>query len=451
MATIIYNGNTPEGDVTGQNELALKVYPFGMCFQVDNDDIRIVGRNVNASFELEQTSELDLNSLEGPLFDEAWAFHPNQTFVYYFTGSSSYEPVAAYDTTTGEFVGEYGVDSSSGTNGPGVIENGVLSSNKDADGNNYLLGFGFNGYNMHLMDIDTEDGVPTYLDHLNYGAGGPTGGGAFAPLPPGENGDARWIFSQCGAVVDVDEFPQRYNLVTYTGGSLVLTELAEWIGVSDSPFTGNLNVNQVGMIVEDRENGQWIFVHEDDTTSNCIVGAVSKSDTSTLVWETILPDGLNGYYQEYCGSVIQGSLLGVPCTDTAYLIDTRDGSILDQGSSPSAAAPSAAYWDGNSRALFITSADEEVLLHRVEFTNVPPRGAPDESTNAIDEATILRSSDITAVVDANAVNIQTLLEGLVDATPTNNPSLTIDLNGYELSNLAPDSGDDNEVARQASE
>lgn len=449
MGAIVYNGNTPPVTVSGAGQTSMKVMPFGAAFDI-SADTRIVGKEVNSSFELAQLSDLDVDSQGRSTVAEAWSYHPHQTYVYSFIGLANKETIATYDGTTGEFVGSYGVSSGLGSNGPGVVPNGALSSNRDALGNNYLLSFGLIGFDMQLMDIDTEDGVPTYLDHLDYGAGSVDGRGAFAPLPPDENGDARWIFSQCGAVVDTDRFPQTYNLITYTGGSLVRTEIAQWVTNDATVFTGDVNVNQVGMILEDHENDQWIFVHRDDSSGNCIVGAVSKSDTSILVWETLLPDNLNGYYREYSGSLIQDSLLAVPCNNTSYLINTQTGTVVDSGPSPTI-ADHGAYWDGLRRALFISSSDEDTLLHRLEFTNAPAREAPEESTNAITIDPILRSSDVTAVVNENAGNIQALLSGLVDATLTNYPSLTIDLNGYSFTNLAPDSGNDNEIARQPSE
>lgn len=129
-----------------------------------------------------------------------------------------------------------------------------------------------------------------------------------------------------------------------------------------------------------------------------------------------------------------------------FLVDSRDGTISDPITGGSWGFKGD-YVDITEFSVWTSNFSTEGTVLRLDYsgggdtypttpTYPDPLPLPPESPEF---AAVLRSSDLTAVVNKNALQLQALLATLMDKAEEGNPQLTIDLNGFSLLNLGASS------------
>ena len=207
----------------------------------------------------------------------------------------------------------------------------------------------------------------------------------------------------------------------------------------------------------DQPRNQAIIMCEGDV-SGLIVLAVDLDDNTQINWRTVIggtiigSTGVTHYdaiYTSYTFPIVRDSGGDI----AAELIDMRDGSIIDSGvfdmdGDDGTGQFHSYFWDELRNSLYVSTNDDDAPVVRLTFSELSPEAADvDAPTGEFEPAAILRASDIEAVVDVCAADLQTRLSKYADLSGGDYLNINLDLNGYSFINLASASNHPNEVER----
>lgn len=379
------------------------------------------------------------------------------------TGSFAHSRLGAY--TGNLFVSVntddvQGLDPTDGTVAVGPTDSTSITDPHGAearagDGSTYFLSWGISS----RFDVfDTTGGV---LLHV-AGATAPTSYSGVQPVIPAApdpvTGNAQWIVT----AQDSAGTPFTIYIVSTDGATISVDSFLTLTAANSSTYIGEVINGPEYVCILDVPRNQVVLAVEGPTSTVHVI-AIDRDDNTTINWSVDV------------GSQLIHSLDCLAYGDSTYtytfpfisnasgtsaqftLLDLTDGTIIEQGTADVGTSVSTTYssyvWDENRNSLYLQTNSATDSVARITFGDFNPVVVT-PATNALAFLTsptfapILRSSDITAVVNENATFLQGILDEFADLDGFEYLNLDIDLNGYSFTNMIAEGTDPTEVNRR---
>lgn len=317
----------------------------------------------------------------------------------------------------------------------------------DSDGNIYLLACGV----QHGLSILHADGTALthcavenaegLLDQMSQ---------AVAITPDPVTGKARWLYLVQPSGVYVDA---TLRLIDQDGtvSNVVVFDSAGFLAMFGNPYKASSAIN----FMWDRVHESVVLVgHTDPAAGNDVAVVVNYSLADGILWSTSID--LGGTTPQYSPATIRTlqarveNYIPVILTEktmggddlSLYLLSSADGSIVDSGvsavTSDLVGATSSAVWLESFATLYWQTGDTSNPLVAYQFTAVSSDPDDPDAPEEVDTeyATILRSSNLTSVMNQAGVAFAALLANYADtdgglAFVVDN----VDMNGYKIEAL----------------